>query len=83
MGPVYEKIASAVGARYQVELPSTAGGTPSKLTTTAPWLTAKQEGNQLVVWIAANEGEFRRAHVALETPGVFCDVVVHQAAASN
>jgi hypothetical protein len=49
MGPVYEKIASAVGARYQVELPSTAGGTPSKLTTTAPWLTAKQEGNQLVV----------------------------------
>lgn len=83
MGPVYEKIASAVGARYQVELPSTAGGTPSKLTTTAPWLTAKQEGNQLVVWIAVNEGEFRRAHVALETPGVFCDVVVHQAAASN
>lgn len=83
MGPVYEKIASAVGARYQVELPSTAGGAPSNLTTTAPWLTAKQEGNQLVVWIAANEGEFRRAHVALETPGVFCDVVVHQAAASN
>lgn len=83
MGPVYEKVSPAAGTLRQVELPATAAGTPSKLTTTAPWLTAKQEGNQLVVMADANKGEFRRAHVALETPGVFCDVVVHQASASN
>ena len=83
IGPVYEKVAPAAGALRQVELPSTAAGTPSKLTTTAPWLTAKQEGNQLMVLVEANTGEFRRAHVALETPGVFCDVVVNQASAPN
>ena len=83
MGPVYEKVSPATGALRQVELPSTAMRTPFKLTTTAPWLTAKQQGNQLVVMVDANQGEFRRAHVALETPGVFCDVVVHQASASN
>lgn len=83
MAPVFEKLIAREGDTIVVQLPDTAEGSPVKVTSAAPWVTAERNAGTFTVAVQANNGDYRKAHVALETPGVFCDVVVNQAGSAR
>lgn len=80
MGPLFEKILSSAEGEILVPMPPTWGTAP-KITASSSWIRAELTEGSLVVRRDANPGQLRAAHLAIEAPSAYCDVIVHQHAA--
>lgn len=78
LAPAYEHIVPAAGGSVSMPLPGRIDGDIVKVNSTEPWMTVTREGQVLNVTTTENTGEFRTAHITLEVPGLFCDVMVNQ-----